>query len=204
MVLLAVGVGASAGDARAQELRASAVLVNPAHQLLRRPAGWGLSLELLDTRKVGLRIYTEQLDDAYDSSGSLCVGFIQPGRDCSAEPLRESSFLKSWGLQLPVLVHDAGRWRASAVPGARLTELGNARRPRNGSGGLSKEKRMWGVDIGAEASVQPLAGWPLWLSAGAAIGRMYPTTEEVEIDGYTPFEDPINWYGVSLSAGVTW
>jgi hypothetical protein len=188
---LLLSVAASSG---AQEVRLGSVYSRPDHDLLGSPLGVSFSAGVRLHRLIGFRVGYERSRDSFSSFGSTCVGFIQPEMetDCADEARRERSGLNALVLSIPVTLHSGKRFEFGVVPGFRRVWIENERTGVVSGRSPSADKDMSGFGVGAEIQVRPLERREVRLYLAAHTTLLSRYEDELEIDGYSPFEQDIS------------
>jgi len=181
-------VGWSAPRASAQEIRLRAGQAWPDQSLLGNPQGFGIDVGRSFDR-VGVRLGVEVYGDDFASFGSTCVGLIPPDEECAPEQRDDESYTRALTFQTPIRALSLGRAELSLVPGVRVSWIGNEQTGRTTGRTLDADEVMFGVDLGAEVSLKPVADWPLGVQVGGSVGLMNAFRNDVILDGYDPFVD---------------
>ncbi len=181
----------SQAQERTGSFGASAVSMISTHERLGDPMnGWAGYLHVPVGRgRYSVRATAEQTNGTASSrrTGSLCGGSTDPA-SCG-ESLRDEARLTLIGIGLGQRV--ATRSRATLDVLAQLQHaLVSGTTTGESTGGFMKaERRLWGLEVGLEATVSPWATVPLALDLGASLGAMRPFGENGISDAPAPFED---------------
>jgi hypothetical protein len=193
----------TAGAVQGQELRVKAVHLRPDHDLLGNPTGMGLSIGFHPHELVGVQIGFEYALDEFRTVGSTCVGLIPPEmwEGCADEPREETATFQAIALTLPVTLLSRDRVQVRVLPAYRRSWMESDRRGVESHRVLSAEKRMSGFGIGGEVLVRPFLARRLWLHAGAHASTLNQFEDELELDGYSPFEKefPLAQFEIGIS-----
>jgi hypothetical protein len=184
-VLLAALPGASTSGLSGQTVSAGAVQAWPDQSLLGSPLGFRIAVGKPFDR-VGVRLGLELYSDDRQDFGSTCGGFVVSIEDCAPEPLSDRSHMRALTVQTPIPALSHDRVAIAVVPGVRLSWLGSARTGQITGRTLDADEVVFGVDLGAEVSLVPVAAWPIEIRVGGSLGLLY-ALRGGSLDGYDPF-----------------
>jgi hypothetical protein len=193
----------AARQGEAQWVTVTAVRASTSHDLLQRPTGFGVSLAVPIWRRVDVSIVVQRLTGEASGVGIVCAGLIDPDR-CPVEPFGQEGRVQTVGIGAAIAVMRARHIELVAAPHLLV---GTARSSMHGlvSGNeLPTDKSQVGVSATLEARVMPAPRLPVGLVVGGALGRLGPTTQDLVVDGYTPFE---RWYtirSVYVGGALSW
>lgn len=180
----------SATRVRAQAIEAGVVVVSANHELLGDPLYGGSVAVRFPIRRSrqSLRFGFERVGGNAERFGVACAGLVDPDR-CHDETLIDHSRLVRFtgGLGFPVFVKQRGT--VAVIGDLTLGRIRSVTRGVSSGGTLNATKVMMGGLIGAEASVKPVARFPLALQLAGSIGALMQARPENVADGYTPFND---------------
>ena len=69
-------------------------------------------------------------------------------------------------------------------------------------GSTSAAKLLWDTGVGVDGGWSPWTSIPLALDAGVAAGHLAPVVNDLQVDGYSPFEQSFDL--VRVRVGVAW
>ena len=133
--------------------------------------------------------------------GSPCSGLVLPGT-CQPEPMRDNATMTSVSVGLGGRVLEWHRMTLSLTGDVGLLNVHVDSRGLTSGGSISAGKQLWDTDVGIEGGWAPWTRIPLALEAGIAGGHLAPVTNDVLVDGYSPFENSFDI--VRVRVGVAW
>lgn len=189
--------------AAAQSVSLSASVVDANHYLLgSRLAGVtaGVSYPLYDG-PVLLRFGVERVAGDSRRIGSTCAGLALPGT-CQPEPVRDNAHVTSAGAGVGLRIVERHRLALNLTGDVNFAVLHVDSHGLASGRSISAGKELWDIDVGAEGAWSPWTRIPLAVEASLAAGHMVPVTNELVLDGYTPFEQSFDL--VRARIGLAW
>jgi len=183
---------------------AHAVVLTSAHQPLGSPLlGGEIAIRTLGSDStLSLIIGAAAMRGHGDRFGSLCVGLVPSGADCSARPIRDDGRVVAGSVGAVQPIVRAHRVRLSIIGNLALAQFHVESRYKPGGAPLIAEKVLVGAELGGSAAWYPAARVPLAIEIAVAIGGFAPLVSEQVTDGYTPFESDFSTR--RIRAGLSW
>lgn len=187
----------------AQSASISASVIDANHYLLSsRLAGAAARLSYpFHNGPVSIRIGAERLAANSHRIGAPCAGLVQPGT-CQPEPVRDDAHFTAAIAGLGVRVLDSRRLAVNLTGDLSFVVLNVDSHGLTSGGSISAGKGMWDTNVGVEGAWSPWGQLPLAIEAGIAAGHVVPAATDLQLDGYTPFEQSFDI--VRVRVGLSW
>ena len=202
VVLLIAAMLAISARTNAQRIDVGLLILATDHELLRGAlVGPSLDVRIHGQDQTGAYLGIDYVRGTSDRDGIACAGLLEPGT-CPPERVRDFSTVSTirGGVSSRILYR--GSLVVEAGGDGTLSWVASKSQGLASGRALSANKTLVGAFVTVTGLWTPRAQWPLALAIGGEVGGVAPAHNELQVDGYTPFEERFSIR--RLRIGLAW